>query len=419
MRFFDYKFLILLGLTLVVYFIYREVEYLRNKVDKIEAELNQKKLILTSDDKCSLELKDQKPNQPAKEEITNSVSKPVLPLPSNPDSKTNANVNVNVNANALQALEEKPESVNNQIQVMSPELKKTLSPQGAISRSPQKLISLDLVSQSIQSPPSNSSGQGYARSDIKIPTNIRPESSNSKEAGIKINKIMNKITDILQEKSEDSDDSDDEEGTTTDLSTESSKHLAIYSNDNEQFDSTQNSLMESVEANKNEVHFNYNMDIPDLKATMDDIINSLTSDKEAKSNNDSDAKLSNESNQGHNKEQTNNLIDLESLQKARQQEIEEIIAEKEKQLTEMSQKSESGSEKSKSASEKSKKLSEKPKSPKSNKKEDKYTEVELNDKKLSDIKEIAGKLGITFSKKVNGQQKQKSKQELINEILQK
>ena len=44
MRFFDYKFLILLGLTLVVYFIYREVEFLRNKVDKIESEINQNKI---------------------------------------------------------------------------------------------------------------------------------------------------------------------------------------------------------------------------------------------------------------------------------------------------------------------------------------------------------------------------------------
>ena len=42
MKFFDYKFLILLGLTLVVYFIYREVEYLRSKVDKLEIELKKK-----------------------------------------------------------------------------------------------------------------------------------------------------------------------------------------------------------------------------------------------------------------------------------------------------------------------------------------------------------------------------------------
>ena len=36
MKFFDYKFLFLLGLTLSIYFIYREVEYLREKIDKLE-----------------------------------------------------------------------------------------------------------------------------------------------------------------------------------------------------------------------------------------------------------------------------------------------------------------------------------------------------------------------------------------------
>lgn len=40
MKIFDYKFIILLGLTLVVYFIYREVEYLRSKINKIEKEMS-------------------------------------------------------------------------------------------------------------------------------------------------------------------------------------------------------------------------------------------------------------------------------------------------------------------------------------------------------------------------------------------
>jgi hypothetical protein len=40
MKIFDYKFIILLGLTLVVYFIYREVEYLRSKINKIEKDIN-------------------------------------------------------------------------------------------------------------------------------------------------------------------------------------------------------------------------------------------------------------------------------------------------------------------------------------------------------------------------------------------
>jgi hypothetical protein len=39
MKFFDYKFIILLGLTIVVYFIYREIEYLRIKINRIEKDI--------------------------------------------------------------------------------------------------------------------------------------------------------------------------------------------------------------------------------------------------------------------------------------------------------------------------------------------------------------------------------------------
>jgi len=39
MKFFDYKFIILLGLTIVVYFIYREIEYLRTKINRIEKDI--------------------------------------------------------------------------------------------------------------------------------------------------------------------------------------------------------------------------------------------------------------------------------------------------------------------------------------------------------------------------------------------
>ncbi len=392
MRFFDYKFLILLGLTLVVYFIYREVEYLRSKVDKIEAELNQKKLL--GDTMCVLEQKTSDKSNEQELENKPIVTKPVLQLPkmqepleledkfSQPNSSKNQLIPVPIS-------EKEP----------SPNLKKTISPQPvATSKSPQKVITLDLTSQSILLPPTNSSAK-------------------SKEAGIKINKIMNKITDILQEKSDGSNDSDDEkdddeDDTTTELSSESSKHLAIYSNDNEHYDSTQNSLMESVEANKNEVHFNYNMDIPDLKATMDDIINSLSSDKDSKQ----ESEKKSETNSNKSSKEANPSINLEEIQKARQQELEEIIGEKEKQLSEMSQKSASSasstsSESAVSPNKESSKQESKIEEPK------KLTEQELNDKKLADIKKIAEGLKITISKKVNGQQKQKSKQELINEIL--
>lgn len=45
MKLFDYKFLILFGLTFVLYFIYKEVEYLRSKILKLESILLNNKLI--------------------------------------------------------------------------------------------------------------------------------------------------------------------------------------------------------------------------------------------------------------------------------------------------------------------------------------------------------------------------------------
>jgi hypothetical protein len=36
MKFFDYKFIILLGLTVAIYFIYREMNHLHSKVQELE-----------------------------------------------------------------------------------------------------------------------------------------------------------------------------------------------------------------------------------------------------------------------------------------------------------------------------------------------------------------------------------------------
>jgi hypothetical protein len=289
MKFFDYKFLILLGLTLVVYFIYREVEYLRSKVNKIETEINQKKISNEPVPK-QLESKQvlQLPVQTASKTLE-SVNRPVLQLPVQTAPKTLESVNRPV----LQLPVQTAPKQNLQIPII-----KNVTP----ARSPEKIISLDLVSQTIH----------------------KQDSSSEEEHDV---------------------------STTTELQSESSKHLAIYSNDNEQFDSAQNSLIDSVEATK------FNIQNPDLKSTMDNIINDLTSDSE----------ISN---------------------KSKQEAINEIIMEKEKQLSEMSPKSDRQS-----------------------------YELELNEKKLSDLKDIAIKLGITMSKKINGQQRQKTKQDLISEIL--
>jgi len=300
MKFFDYKFLILLGLTLVVYFIYREVEYLRSKVIKIETEINQKKITFNEPN-----LRESNVNP---QEI---ISKPTLQKP---------------------------------VEIIPPSIKNNNIP----SKSPEKIISLDLVSQSIQHnnfiPQIN---QKNFYNNSKENKNITPISEENE----------NTTTNVESESS-----SEDNKKITSVVESESSKHLAIYSNDNEHYDSTQNSLIDSVEATK------FNVENPDLKSTMNNIIDNLSSEKE------------------------NN-----------QKEINEIIMEKEKQLSEMSSNSES---KLKQLSETSNKTTNK-----------KLTEVELNEKKLIDIKEIASKLNIVMSKKVNGQQKPKTKQDLIHDIL--
>ena len=288
MKFFDYKFLILLGLTLVVYFIYREVEFLRSKVNKIETELNQKKLTTElNQKKLTTELVPvaSKMLESIAPKMLEPVTKPILQLP----------------------------NIKNNIQ----------------SKSPEKVINLDLVTQSLQLPKQFFLNKSFS------PKELYTSSEDDEEDQL------------------DTSSDDQNENTSTEIESESSKHLAIYSNDNEQFDSAQNSLIDSVEANK------LNMNNVDLKSTMDNIINDLSSESE-KSN------------------------------KSKQQEIDEIIIEKEKQLSDMSPKSDKNTLK----------------------------EVELNELKLVDIKNMASKLGITFSRKINGQQKTKNKQELIQDILQ-
>ena len=56
MKIFDYKFLIMLGLTLIVYFLYREVEALKFKVKKLENKNDTKKLEDKKDDVLQIEL---------------------------------------------------------------------------------------------------------------------------------------------------------------------------------------------------------------------------------------------------------------------------------------------------------------------------------------------------------------------------
>ena len=302
MKFFDYKFLILLGLTLVVYFIYREVEYLRSKIEKLEGEIKKNNSICLEEMNVIEDNSDTCKVKPT--ELNNK--KPVLELPKPPMPK----------------LEQK-----NEILVV-PKLNNEIIPP---PKSPPKVISIGLEATSIiQTIPTNNS-------------NLIINSNRDLQPGIKVNpfQLINEITNQTEHES----DNDDSE------SSESSKHLAIYSNDNEQDDETQNSLLESVEANKKEMTFQYDNQMANITKTVDDIINSMTTDEEIKISKSDDNKIT-----------------------------------KEKQPE---------------------------------KESENYNEKQLNEMKLPDIKKIAEKMKITITKKINGQQKPKNKQELINEIIKK
>lgn len=311
MKIFDYKFLILLGLTLVIYFIYREVEYIRSKLEKIERELKENKNI---------------------KQIENKET----------DKK-----NFNKNVKQIEMTGE-VKTIENKEQIQSP-------------KSNQKVINLG-----------------------KTGLNLNPNLFNN-NLGIKINESVNQINsvDYVNDKDKDSDTEESDEETTT-IETDSSKHLAIYSNDNELFESTQNSLLESVEANKKEIIFQYDnkMEIPQIKTNIDDLMDSISLEEPQ----DANKPIINENNQ-----------------------MDNLIA---SDLSSKSNKS-TKSEKEKSPSQKVLPLNE------INQNTKPFDEKILNEKKLPEIKKIAESLRISLSKKLNGQVRLKNKNELIMEILAK
>jgi len=243
MKIFDYKFIILLGLTLVVYFLYKELEFLRVKIDKIE--------LMVKNDKSDL---------PPKIED----NKPVLALPKKPNSP------VKNATNSLMLVNNSP-----------------------------KLITIDMT-----------------------PTVPSTSPKGSQE-------VLEKMTENEMPTLEIHSDT-----------TEVSHHIAIYSNDNEHFDETQNSLLESIESVKRK---------KELQSTIES------------------------------KQEEQPMVNVETN-------IDDLIA-------------------SLSAS------------PKRDLTTSQYSETGLDKMKVNDLKKIAEKKNITFSKKINGNQKNKTKKELIDEIL--
>lgn len=261
---FDYKFIILLGLTLVVYFLYKELEFLRGKIDKIE------QTVKTNEQLPKLE-----------------ENKPVLALPPKPASP----------------------------------VKNSTDSLMLVSKSP-KLITIDMT-------PSVAND-----SSPKVSRRVSPKSSPGVSPKVSP-KLLNKVSEIEMPTLE---NLSDKMHTDT---TEVSHHIAIYSNDNEQFDETQNSLLESIESAKRK------------KELCPDTYNIQESGQE--------------------------MVKVETN-------IDDLIA-------------------SLSAS------------PRRDLTTSQYSETGLDKMKVNDLKKIAEKKNITFSKKINGMQKNKTKKELIDEIL--
>jgi hypothetical protein len=319
MRLFDYKFIILLGLILVVYFIYREVEYLRNQYEQLEKLVKNNKNI-------------------------ESVKFPVLALPKNNNTElesfnryeNRAPVNTaSVNTASVNTASVNTASVNTASVNTAP-----------VNPAPvnDKLVNAAPVNDKlVNAAPVNTA-----------PVNTAPVNDKLVNAAPVNDELVN---DELVNVELDDEDKNDSDTSTVDAS-ESSKHLAVYSNENEQVETTHNSV---VEENMDKVNFNYDKtDMADLKNTMDSIINSLSSE-------------------------TNNKPTVEPDTR-----FDDIINEKEKQLSEMSN---------------------------SNNDSNNLSEKALNLKKIPELKKLAEKHNIVLTKKINGQHKNKNKNELIKEIL--
>lgn len=328
MKILDYKFLIILGLALVVYFIYLEVDYLHKKIITLENDIKNKSKNL--------------------ENTFEYVNKPILSLPKISD-KINKKENVVVSD-------------------ILPNLNIPSSKTIVLDISPSKIIK-----------------QPNYETNIKLTTLINNKKSNTESDSFDV--------------------------------TSSSKHLAIYSNDNEQYDETQNSLLESVDLNKMELNLNSNIElqIGNVESNVNELISMVTSNNESDSetteksveelsiDKNAELKLPSDVNE---LELNDNKIpsDVNKIELDLELDEKNIHFELDLELDDKNIPSDVNE------TELNLELDDKNISSDVN-------ELELKKKKISEIKKIAELKKISLIKKVNGQQKQKNKQELINDII--
>jgi hypothetical protein len=413
MIFFDYKFLILLGLTLVIYFIYREVEHLRDKVNKLESAYKTKESILDS-----LDISNNKTEVTTSLLTNNKINKNLpkiisVDLLSTTDLNTSLNYpkynkssEIELENNDIKNLKFDNLDLSSMIKNEPGEKVLTFSSARLSEKSKDFLDNEPASFESLDSKSSMLLNNLSFTQIINEPYQAKLDKLDSlsltkNEPG---EKVLTFSSARLSEKSKDFLDNEpslaklekldslsltkneptnfESESEQLEHISESSKHLAIYSNDNEQFDETLNNLQ-----------FDYNkMENSNSKENMDFIMNNL-----------SDANSEN-----------------------KKSPIDEIIEEKDKQLFEMSSnklneasiakldKLNSSSMMMNEPEEKVltfslARLSEKSKDFLDN-------EPDLNNMKLLEIKKIAEQYKIPITKKVNGQKKFKNKNELIIDI---
>ena len=203
MKIFDYKFIILLGLTLVVYFIYKEVEHLHNSINKLEKDINL----------LSLQQLRQQPLYQSQQQKPPSPSPPQQQKLLSPSPPQQQKLLSPSPPQQQKLLSPSPSQ-----QTLSPSpSQQTLSPSQQ-SLSPQKIINIDLL------PSKLFKDQIIACNKQSFPNMLNNENENDNDNNI---------------------------------DTDSSIHLAIYSNDNdnEQYDEEHNSLLDNESCDHK---FNYN-----------------------------------------------------------------------------------------------------------------------------------------------------------------
>jgi hypothetical protein len=234
MKIFDYKFIILLGLTLVVYFIYREVEYLRSKINKIEKDISNINISTNNTNKIT---------QPAEMINIKSFSSET-PLTSIYD-EIPTKLSVESEEKVKDFLDNEPiiETLLDTTKVL-----------------PELLLDIPLIMPVIQQPLLNQSLNGL--NPVKLFFNLKKELSNmelniindtninSNESEPLLYNTTEKINNLIIIDEDISEQCDS-------IKQETPSHLAIYSNENDSCDKTNIDTLEDAQSFNEKQNFNY------------------------------------------------------------------------------------------------------------------------------------------------------------------